>query len=182
MWLTNIHRYRGIPRDSESEQGNERRSSCGVIGRLRPGDTKSIVVYVEHGTRGHSIAPKVGDIVLNHAAAGTKAIIAFSDVLPTESFLEEKLEKFTERTIVDLQVLKKEIVTIRDQGVAFCKEEMEIGLNAIGAPIFNHEGKPVAGLVVVGLIGRVQCDIHSRIVAELKKTAAKLSDELFHCQ
>lgn len=37
-------------------------------------------------------------------------------------------------------------------------EEISVGANAIGAPIFNYENKPVAAAVIVVLVSRVKCD------------------------
>jgi DNA-binding IclR family transcriptional regulator len=62
--------------------------------------------------------------------------------------------------------------------VAFCREEMEPGLNAIGASLFDHENNAVAAVVVAGLAGRVKCDPKSRTGAELEKTSNEISAEL----
>ncbi|MBW1668876.1 MAG: IclR family transcriptional regulator [Deltaproteobacteria bacterium] len=142
----------------------------------------SIVAYVEQGRRGLSIGPNVGDIVPNHAAAGAKAMIAFHDPKDIDSFLGKQFRRFTEKTITDPQILRRELKQVRKHGVAFCREEMETGFNAIGAPVFNHDNKPVAAVVVAGLIGRVKCDTDSAMTRALKETTTKISNKIFYSE
>lgn len=139
----------------------------------------SVVAYVQQGRRGLAIGPKVGDILPNHAAAGAKAIIAQLGSDKMESFLDKKMTRFTHKTITKKEILIRELKKAKKDGVAFCREEMEIGFNAIGAPIFNHDRRPIAAVVIAGLTHRVKCDIKSPMVAELKKTAELISKSLF---
>lgn len=139
----------------------------------------SVVAYVQQGKRGLAIGPKVGDILPNHAAAGAKAIISYLGSDMIESFIDKTMPRFTHKTITKKEILIRELKKAKKNGVAFCREEMEIGFNAIGAPIFNHDKRPIAAVVIAGLTHRVKCDIKSPMVAELKKTAASISENLF---
>ena len=143
-------------------------------------DKNAIVAYLEHGKSGYMIGPKIGDRVPSHAGAGAKAMLAFYNPDSVEGFLGQKLERFTTKTITDLQTFKLELEKIKRQGVAFCREEMAIGMNAIGVPIFDHDNKPVASLVVGGLASRVRCIIASSTVVALKRTASEISARIFH--
>jgi DNA-binding IclR family transcriptional regulator len=139
-----------------------------------------IVAYIVQGTHALSIGPRIGDRLPAHAAAGTKAIIAFSDQKMIDRFLDNKLQYLTPNTITDPEALIFELKKIRQQGVGFCREEMADSINGVGAPIFNHENKPIAAVAVVGLAHRVRCDIKSPIVAEVKYAASKIAAQLFH--
>lgn len=139
----------------------------------------SVVAYVQQGRRGLAIGPKVGDILPNHAAAGAKAIIAHLGLDKIESFIDNSMPRFTNKTITKKDILIRELKKAKRDGVAFCREEMEIGFNAIGAPIFNHNKRPIAAVVIAGLTHRVKCNIKSPMVAELKKTANSISKNLF---
>jgi DNA-binding IclR family transcriptional regulator len=77
-------------------------------------------------------------------------------------------------------VLVDQLQEIQRQGFAFDNEEVNIGINAVGAPIFNHEGKPVAAVVVAGLSQGITWEATSPIVSQLKHTAAKISSELYY--
>jgi DNA-binding IclR family transcriptional regulator len=139
----------------------------------------SVVAYVQQGRRGLAIGPKVGDILPNHAAAGAKAILAYLNPEVIENFIDKEMPRLTSKTITKKEVLLRELKKAKRDGVAFCREEMEMGFNAIGAPIFNYDKRPVAAVVVAGLTHRVKCDVKSPIVIELKNIATRISEDLF---
>jgi DNA-binding IclR family transcriptional regulator len=140
----------------------------------------TIIVYIAEGPRPIRIAGTVGDILPAHVAAGAKAILAFSSPNVWKRFFNAKLPSFTENTITDPKVLHEQFEDIRRQGFAFDKEEHDIGINAIGAPIFNNEDKPVASIVVAGPSQRITWDNDSSYVPKVKETAAKISAQLYY--
>jgi DNA-binding IclR family transcriptional regulator len=140
----------------------------------------TIIVYIAEGPRPIRIAGTVGDILPAHVAAGAKAILAFSSPNVWKRFFNAKLPSFTENTITDPKVLHKRFEEIRREGFAFDKEEHDIGINAIGAPIFNNEEKPVASVVVAGPSQRITWDRDLSYVTKVKETAAKISAQLFY--
>ena len=139
-----------------------------------------VVTYIAQGNNSHSIGPRIGDRVPIHAAAGAKAMLPFYEPEKVERLLKAPLQRFAPRTITSLEVLRREIEEARRTGVAFCQEEMAEGVNAVGAPVLDHEGRPVAGVVIAGLASRVKCTTRSPMVRELKKTAKDISVLLFH--
>ena len=141
---------------------------------------RGIIAYVEQSDHTLNIRADIGGRVPTHASAGLKAIFAFSEQETIERFLNQELERYTKTTITEPEKLRIQLKGIREDGFAFAKEEMSLGVNAIGGPIFNHENRPVAAIVVVGPTSRVKCDRKSPIVAQLKKTALEISANLFH--
>ena len=140
----------------------------------------SLVTYIAQGSHALSIGPRIGDRVPAYAAAGAKAMLAFFDPEEIKGFLDTEMRRFTPKTVTDLDSLMQELKKAKKEGVACCRQEMAMGVNAVGAPIFDHENKPVAGLVIAGLTSRVKCDVRSPMVAALKKTASDISAQLFH--
>jgi IclR family KDG regulon transcriptional repressor len=141
---------------------------------------RGIIAYVEQGDHTLAIRADIGGRVPTHASAGAKAIIAFSEQETIEKFLNQKLKRYTKTTVTEPEILRIKLKKIRDDGFAFTKEEMSLGVNAIGVPIFNHENRPVAAIVVVGPSSRVKYNKKSPIVAQLKKSALEISANLFH--
>ncbi len=91
-----------------------------------------------------------------HAGAASKILLAHQQDERIEAFLRtQKLVKYTEKTIVDPDKLRQEIKAIRKAGYAFSEEEIDIGVRALAAPIFDHEGRIAAGLVVFGPAQRI---------------------------
>jgi len=80
-----------------------------------------------------------------HAAANGKVLIAFG-ALPEPS----RLERYTEFTITRLSRLRAELATVRRLGYATAVAELEEGLVAVAAPVFDGTGRCVAAISVSG--------------------------------
>jgi len=139
-----------------------------------------VVTYIAQGKRSLSVKPNIGDRVPIHVSPGAKAILAFSDPKMVSRVLGKELERLTPYTVTDRETLDVQLKEIRRWKVAFCREEMVIGVNTIGVPIFNHEDKAVAAVVIAGLASRVKCDAESDMVGALKRAARDISAQLFH--
>ena len=137
------------------------------------------IAYVAQGKQTLSIRAMIGGRLPSHAAAGAKAIIAFSELEIIEMFLKKRMPRFTKRTITDPNKLRHQLNRVRKTGIAYTREEIDEGVNAIGAPILDFSNKPVAAAVVVGPSARVKCSIHSPIAKELQDTTANIAAELF---
>ncbi len=85
-----------------------------------------------------------------YATAAGRAILAF---LPKEErlhCLEGPFEALTPKTLTDPKRLRLELQRVRTQGYAVAFEELEEGLHAISAPIFNYERRVIASISVSG--------------------------------
>jgi IclR family acetate operon transcriptional repressor len=61
-----------------------------------------------------------------------------------------RLERFTDRTLPDAKMLRREIAGVQEQGWAQAVKEREDDLNAIAAPVFGPSGRLAAILGVQG--------------------------------
>ena len=114
-----------------------------------------------------------------YAGASSKILLAFQEDSYINSFLKEvPLVRLTRNTITEPARLKKELKTIRKQGYSFSDQEADPGAKAIGAPIFDHRGKILAGLSIVGPRDRINEKNIVRLIRLLKETVAKISKEL----
>jgi IclR family transcriptional regulator, KDG regulon repressor len=137
--------------------------------------SSTAMAYVAEGPQRVRIAGTVGDRLPVNAAAGAKAILAFEPADKVAKFLETDLPRFTERTITNRDLYRRELGKIRRKGYSLDEEEIDIGINAVGVPIFNHVGEPVAAVVVVGPSQRINGKSNSGVVIRAKKTAAEIS-------
>ncbi|WP_197094059.1 IclR family transcriptional regulator [Nonomuraea sp. SBT364] len=85
----------------------------------------------------------VGQRTPAHATSSGKVLLAFG-ALP----LPEALDRFTPLTITDARLLGLE--EIRRRGWAFTVEELELGLNAVAAPVRGSDGAVVAAVSASG--------------------------------
>jgi DNA-binding IclR family transcriptional regulator len=137
----------------------------------------TVLVYIAEGRQRHRMAGGLGDRVPINAAAGAKAILAYSDHGFVRSLLDDNagFESLTPYTITDLNTLIRQLRDVRINGFSFDKEEIDIGINAFGVPIFNHDNLPVAALAVIGPAHRVNLDRADAIVGPAMETARKIS-------
>ncbi|MDZ4268476.1 MAG: IclR family transcriptional regulator C-terminal domain-containing protein, partial [Mycobacterium sp.] len=72
------------------------------------------------------------------------------DPADVRSRLGGALESFTDTTMSDLPDLQRELAGVRDRGWASVSEELEVGLNAVAAPVYDANSQVVAALSVSG--------------------------------
>jgi DNA-binding IclR family transcriptional regulator len=65
------------------------------------------------------------------------------------------LPRLTPRTITDARTLEKQLRRVVEDGYAFTLEELEIGLNAVAAPVRAADGRVQAAVSVAGPSYRV---------------------------
>lgn len=92
----------------------------------------------------------IGRDVPDHASAAGKVFLAWG-----VAAMEPRLERLTDRTIVDPEALAAELRTVRERGYATLVDELEPGLSVVAAPVFDAEGGVVAALAVSGPTSRL---------------------------
>jgi IclR family KDG regulon transcriptional repressor len=123
---------------------------------------------------------KLGELVPIHVAAGAKAILAYSDTQKVSQFLKRKFVRFNDNTIVSKKAFRELLEEIKKTGIAYDRGERYEDTHAIATPIFNHEGNPVAAVVIAGPAFRLTPRFLEEVIAALKKTASEISQRLFH--
>ncbi|GHF19320.1 IclR family transcriptional regulator [Amycolatopsis deserti] len=103
-----------------------------------------------------------------HATSSGKVLLAWAADDERESALAE-LPAFTPNTRTDRAKLAEELAQVRERGWACTVEELEVGLNAVAAPIRAANGDVIAALSVSGPAYRMEpssyVDIAEKIVA-----------------
>ncbi len=80
-----------------------------------------------------------------HAVANGKVLLAYAAIA-----VPHQLERYTDRTITSHEALAAELAAIRRDGYATADAELEEGLVAAAAPVFDAAGTCVAALSVSG--------------------------------
>ena len=137
------------------------------------------IVYVDcvESTARLRAHPVFGIKVPLHCTSLGKAIMAF---LPEEKIdqviQEEGLERFTENTITNPEVLKRELKEVRKRGYAIDNMEHEEGIRCVGAPIRNHRGEAFSAISVSGPSQRFslsRIEVMAKLVIEAAKEISK---------
>ena len=86
-----------------------------------------------------------------HAVSTGKVLLAYQwEARLREIIHHARLETYTERTITDPHLLLEELRRVRTLGYAISCGELEEGIDAVAAPIFDHMGTIVAAVSVGG--------------------------------
>ena len=121
----------------------------------------------------------VGQLTPLHATSSGKVLLAYIDERKRTDLLTiAGLESLTPDTVTSLEALENELRQVRERGYATTFEELEVGLNAMAAPIRSFGGEVVAAVSVSGPAYRFSAERMRELVPVLVKGAAEISHRL----
>ncbi|WP_422443952.1 IclR family transcriptional regulator [Thermoanaerobacterium sp. DL9XJH110] len=120
---------------------------------------------------------KIGDRFPLWAGASGKSFLAYMDAEDVAKIMETA-RSLTKNTIVDKEMMQKELEKIRRQGYAVSIEEREQGVSAVASPVFDVSGKMIASLSVSGPSFRFTEDKIKQFGCQVKEAATAISRKL----
>ena len=111
-------------------------------------------------------------------AGSSKVLLAFLP-LPTQlALIPDKLNAFTDRTIINRDQLLRELGNIRQNG--YCVSHGEVGdhLVAVSVPVLTRSGALLAAINIVAPAFRTKSADIKRYISILKEASAQLTSEL----
>jgi DNA-binding IclR family transcriptional regulator len=143
---------------------------------------RSNVLIVHHVFRPDNSVQilEVGAAIPWHASALGKAVAAHRDDAAIDALLAGPLPRLTGRTLVDPQLRREALASIRHGGVAVEDQEAIIGEAELAAPVFDHAGGAVGAIGVVGPVERLLPGgaVRDDLVAAVKEAARGLSRDI----
>ncbi|TWP53903.1 IclR family transcriptional regulator [Lentzea tibetensis] len=134
--------------------------------------TQVLVVEKITGHRAMPMLSQVGGMIPAHCSALGRAILAYSDAPTVEAVIAAGLTPRTPRTLTTSVAVLRELAAIPHRGWAVDREEGNIGVSCVAAPIFGPLGDVVAALSVTGPTQLVRAD---RIGPAVRLAAAAAS-------
>jgi DNA-binding IclR family transcriptional regulator len=118
------------------------------------------VINIDQVLGGATVATQnwVGQRTPLHATSSGKVLLAAAEPAELARLLAAPLERYTPATITERDALEQELALAASAGWAATREELEVGLNAIAAPIRGHDGSVVAAVSVSGPSYRLGSD------------------------
>jgi IclR family transcriptional regulator, acetate operon repressor len=113
-----------------------------------------------------------------HATSSGKVLLAHLDPEARDRLLAEPLERFTPATITDPAMLRRELDAVIAAGWASTVEELELGLNAVAAPIRQHDGTVIAAVSVSGPSYRLAAGRIPEVAVTVVAAADEISGRL----
>lgn len=141
------------------------------------------VVYLEKvesplAVRMHS---EVGAMNPLYCTGLGKALLAFSSADMIDSICARPLDPRTPNTITTPSELREELGRIRERGYSIDDVENEEGIRCVGAPIFGHDGTPIAAISLAGPSHRITLNATVELGPLVAEAALDVSRRLgFH--
>jgi IclR family acetate operon transcriptional repressor len=126
------------------------------------------------------LASVLGLSVPLHAGAVPKAILAHLPASQQQAVFDSlpSLPCYTANTVLDVDVLKRELVRIRKQGYSVSDEDYDASARGVGAAIFDASGQVIAGISVGGPSFRVDDATLQQFAQLITRAARDLSLQL----
>ncbi|MBB6172700.1 DNA-binding IclR family transcriptional regulator [Nocardiopsis mwathae] len=115
-----------------------------------------------------------------HSTSSGKVLLAHMSRPDQRRILRGRLEELTPRTITDPDALREEFEAILRHGYATAVEELEVGLNAVAAPIRGLTGEVIAAVSASGPSYRMEESLLDSIGETVLKAAEEISARMGH--
>lgn len=151
------------------------------------GETATLEVFTEGkmlildevlGARLIGASPSLGTAWALHATSTGKALLAALSQARAREVLSPPLTRFTSRTITDKTALEEALETIRRDGYAAAREELEEGYTAVGAVVHVPMVEPYAALSLRGPSTRLEGKALGKLGSLVKTHADIVSKRL----
>lgn len=138
-------------------------------------------VYIEKVDTSHPVKvyTDIGQHAPLYAGACPRILLAYMALEERERYIQDaQFVRYAEGTIMDREMLRKELERVRERGYAVSWDELKDFTAAVAAPIFDQQGRVVASLSLAGLAERFKGDNLQRLIPLVKKAAEDISRRL----
>ena len=119
---------------------------------------------------------QIGEHAPLYATAAGKAIMAFLSEEEIQCYLaSSSLQSITPKTITNPNLLSREFEKVKTSGIAYSREELNEGLIAMAAPVFDMYGRITASVVLPIPAIRFNMEKERQVEKVLRNAAARLS-------
>lgn len=168
--------------------GREARAACEALAE-QVGETvnvsildggRAINVSEARGPSGVALQTWVGQSTPPWATSSGKALLAGLEPDVAADVVGASPESFTSHTLIDPAALAADLERVRLRGWASAEEELEVGLNAVAAPVRDETGAVVAAISASGPAYRLRADRFTELAPLVVAAAAVVSRRLGH--
>jgi DNA-binding IclR family transcriptional regulator len=140
----------------------------------------SHVMYLEviESPQRVKIAAAVGQSLPAYFTASGKALLAFMPEEQIQKILTDNLKEHDVLTKVSIPDVFADLKDIAKQGYAISEQEYEQDINAVAAPIFDSDHRPIASIAIVGPSFRLSKTRLPELGESIKRLAQVISEEV----
>lgn len=138
------------------------------------------MLVIDEIVGGHLMSgvPDLGSRWPLHASSTGLVTLAFLPEDRAFELLPATLPLITHRTPTSRAALWAELAAARERGYSIADETLEVGLVAIAAPVFDHDGRALGALSIAGPKLRVTAECVPLIGERVRAAAARVSAQL----
>jgi DNA-binding IclR family transcriptional regulator len=135
------------------------------------------VVYLDivRGPDAPSLPSRIGGRFPAYATGVGKAILAFSPESVQDAVIAAGLPRISPRTVTAPGLLRRQLAKVREDGVAYEREESGVGVVCAASPLLDGAGSPLAAISLSGWSNRMRTE---RIAPAVRTAALALSRAL----
>ena len=146
-----------------------------------PHPSGPVCVDLVESTKGIRVFAQLGAKMPWNAGTSPKLILAYLPEDERERILaRHPFKRYTERTIVDVEALRREVLSIRGQDFYFCDGDLDEDAFGVSAPIFDHVDRIIAAINVSGPSSRLSKAEVDRFIKLVRTAGAEISREFGH--
>lgn len=135
---------------------------------------RCLIVERIAGSRTLSVVSRPGARLPMHASGVGKVLLAYGPKDLQEAVLQT-LDRFTGKTVTDVNQMRKQLAGIKEKGFAHSEEELAMGATSLAVPVFGYGNRVIAS---IGVVVPVQSADVVRMIPVLKVSANALSRKL----
>jgi DNA-binding IclR family transcriptional regulator len=141
--------------------------------------TRGLYLDIVESNRPVRLAMRAGQLLHLHAGASSKVLLAFLPETEIQQILSGlELVRLAPNTITEPEALREELRTIRQRGYSTSFEETDIGAMGIASPVYDHSGKPIAGIGIAAPLTRIPPEQVPDVAVPIVDAARRLSSRL----
>lgn len=141
-------------------------------------DGRLVVLDLIHGRTVIEFGTRPGTELAVHATAHGKVWLAYGGDELFRRTIATVLKSWTPSTIVEPEALRREVKTVGERGWAVAPDELITAVNALAAPIFDHDNRIVGSLAIVGATQFIPAIPMPEQVEEVVATARRISERI----
>ncbi|MGH8917449.1 MAG: IclR family transcriptional regulator [Actinomycetes bacterium] len=115
-----------------------------------------------------------------HSTSSGKVLLAWASPAERDRLMGRPLERFTPLTVTDPEILRRQLDEVTRRGWASAVEELELGMNAVAAPIRGYDSTVVAAISASGPTYRLGPGDLAEVARSVTAGADDISVQLGH--
>ncbi|WP_162654745.1 IclR family transcriptional regulator [Lentilitoribacter sp. Alg239-R112] len=144
--------------------------------------SRSVAVCIDQivgKNEGLRVYERIGSTFPLHAGAAPKVILAYLPEVEQSKYLSGELQRFTNKTIIDVDDINKQLKEARTLGYCISWEETFVGTVGYAAPILGVNGAVIGSFGVSLPISSATTKISNNIITQLVSSASTVT-KLLH--